>query len=139
MLLKPSSVDEVPSFGPTIFEWQWEGDLPPEMGFEVRVWLEEEPPAGVHDAILDNQQGKIEKIGENRYRSQVDISEAAGVRGRTGLYLWTVALVQISPVYADLGLIAEPALLRFEAGGSDGSGGNDGDGGGDGGGNGGIS
>jgi hypothetical protein len=106
------------------------GSVPPGFGFEVRVWREGEPPAGVHDAVLDNQTGRIEKVGENQYRLQVDIHQAAGVRERTGEYLWTVVLVQISPDYADSGLQAEPARLRFEAGGkgNDGSGGSGGSG-----------
>ncbi len=39
------------------------------------------------------------------------------MQGRSGTYLWTVALVQIDPTYADLGHQAKPARLRFEAGG----------------------
>jgi hypothetical protein len=130
-LLNPLSL-ETPSYGPTIFEWQWPGAVPPELGFEVRVWREGEPPAGVHDAVQDNQNGRIERIGENQYRFEVDISGAAGVRGRSGEYWWTVALVQISPNYSDLGQQASPVYLRFEAGGS-GSGGGSSSGGGSGG------
>jgi serine/threonine protein kinase len=125
-LLKPLSLNE-PSYGPTDFEWEWAGDLPPGFGFEVRVWREGEPPAGAHNAVEDNQIGRIMRVGENRYRLSVDIKDAAGVRNRTGEYLWTVAVVQISPNYADLGQQARPAYLRFEAGGggknSDGGGG----------------
>ena len=130
LLLKPISLDE-PTYGPTTFEWEWQGTVPPGYGFEVRVWREGEPPAGVHDAVLDNTQGRIEKIGENHYRLQVDISQAAGVRERSGEYLWTVALVQVSPTYADSGLQAEPGRLRFEtSGGKDGGGGKGSSGGG---------
>lgn len=128
-LLKPLSLDE-PSYGPTTFEWEWSGTVPDGLGFEVRVWREGEPPAGVHDAMLDNRQGRIEKLGEKRYRLQVDIRQAAGVRERTGEYLWTVALVQLSPSYTDLGKQAEPARLRFEAGGDKGGGGDKGSNGG---------
>ena len=124
VLLNPISLDE-PSYGPTDFEWEWGGPVPPDFGFEVRVWREDEPPAGVHDAVLDNQQGRIEQIGENRYRLSTNIRQAFGVQGRTGEYLWTVALVQISPQYADLGQQAEPAHLRFEAGGGSSSSGGD--------------
>jgi serine/threonine protein kinase len=124
VLLKPASLDE-PSYGLTDFEWEWQGALPPEFGFEVRVWREGEPLAGAHDAVLDNQQGRIEQFGPNKYRLRLDIRQAAGVRGRTGEYLWTVALVQISPGYADLAQQAEPIRLRFEAGGSSSNGGDD--------------
>jgi serine/threonine-protein kinase len=126
VLLNPSSLEK-PSYGPTEFEWQWDGTLPPGFGFEVRVWREGAPPVGAHNAVLDNQAGRIERIGENRYRIKLDIRDAAGVRGRTGIYLWTVALVQISPTYAAPGLQAEPTRLRFESGGNN-DGGKDGGG-----------
>jgi hypothetical protein len=80
----------------------------------VRVWREGEAVAGVHNAVLDNQNGNIKSIGQNRYTLNTNISGAAGVLGRKGEYLWTVALVQISPAYADLGQQAAPARLRFE-------------------------
>lgn len=119
-LLKPLSLEE-PSYGPTDFEWQWTGQaIPAEFGFEVRVWRKGELPTGAHDAILDNQEGRIERIGENTYRLSINIRDAFGVKGHTGKYLWTVALVRLSPNYADLGRQAEPAYLRFEAGGSGG-------------------
>ncbi|MCB0193386.1 MAG: protein kinase [Anaerolineae bacterium] len=135
-LIRPVSSND-PTYGPTNFEWEWGGSVPPDHGFEVRVWREGEPPAGAHDAVLDNQQGRVQKIGENRYRLALDISQAAGVRGRTSSYFWTVALVQIAPAYADIGQQAEPAVLRFEAGGGSSSGGGN-DGGGSGGSSGGI-
>lgn len=116
-LLKPLSLEE-PSYGPTDFEWQWVGEeIPAEFGFEVRVWREGEPPAGVHNAVQDNQRDRIERLGENKYRLSVNIRGAFGVRERTGKYLWTVALVRIRPTYADLERQADPAYLRFEAGG----------------------
>ena len=124
-LLSPLSLDE-PTYGPTDFEWAWAGTLPPEMGFEIRAWRDGEPPAGVHDALLDNQAGRVEQIGPNRYRLQTDISRAAGVRGIGGEYWWTVVLIQVSPSYLDLGQQADPARLRYEApGSSDGGGNND--------------
>jgi serine/threonine protein kinase len=132
-LLKPVSLDD-PSYGPTTFEWEWAGSLPPEFGFEVRVWREGELPAGVHNSLLDNRAGRIKQFAESRYRFNADIREAAGVRGRTGAYLWTVGLVRIEPDYEYLGQEATPVRFRFEAGGGssdsgDGSGGNNGNGG----------
>jgi hypothetical protein len=100
--------------------------VPSDSGFEVRVWREGEIPAGIHDAVLDNRTGRVEKIGENTYRLNtniVDILDATGSRPRpTGEYLWTVGVVRIEPQYADLGeeYWAEAARFRFEAaGGSD--------------------
>ncbi|UCC88183.1 MAG: protein kinase [Anaerolineales bacterium] len=124
-LLNPLSLDP-PSYGPTEFEWEWTGDVPQGFGFEVRVWREGESPAGAHNAVLDNQNGNIEQFEGDKYRLNADIAEAAGVQGRSGIYLWSVSLVQIRPQYADLGLQADPARLRFEvagAGGDDGGGG----------------
>jgi len=134
-LLKPLSPDQ-PSYGPTEFEWQWTGPIEPNQGFEVRVWREGEPPAGVHNAVEDNLNGKIQALGNNTYRLNVNIYEAFGVKGRSGEYWWTVNLVQVSPEYKDLGFEAPPGRLRFEAsGGSDGGGkGDGGSGGGSGGG-----
>lgn len=123
------SIDE-PSYGQTQFEWQWNGDLPPDTGFEVRVWREGEAPAGVHNAMQDNKAGRIERIGENTYRLIVDVTEAAGVQGRTGEYWWTVGLIQISPAYNYIGEESPPARFRFEAGGSGGGNGGGSDGGG---------
>lgn len=123
ILLNPLALDQ-PSYGPTEFEWQWTGPIPPGTGFEVRVWREGEPQMGVHDAVYDNQHGNIESLGKNKYRLKVDITGAAGVQGLRGEYWWTVALVQVSPNYADLGQEAPPARMRFEPkGNSDGGGG----------------
>jgi hypothetical protein len=113
-----------------VFEWQWTGAVPAGFGFEVRVWLEGEFPAGAHNAVLDNENGLIESLGNNHYRLTIDISDAAGVRGRSGEYLWTVALVQISPDYVDMGQQAAPAQLRFDMPGGGGGGSDGGSGGG---------
>jgi hypothetical protein len=127
VLLKPTLPGN-PSYGPTDFEWQWNGPLGPDQGFEVRVWREGEPPAGVHNSVEDNQSGKVVALGNNTFRLNVDIRDAAGVGGRSGEYWWTVALVQISPDYKDLGQQASLGRLRFEAGGDEGGGGGGGGG-----------
>ncbi|GAB4548345.1 MAG: hypothetical protein Kow0063_43290 [Anaerolineae bacterium] len=114
-LLKPTL--EEPTYGLTDFEWQWDGPVGPDQGFEVRVWREGEPPAGVHNAVEDNLNGRVAPLGGNTYRLTVDIRNAAGVQGRGGEYWWTVLLVQVSPEYKDLGKQATPGRLRFEAGG----------------------
>jgi hypothetical protein len=114
-LLNPVTLDP-PSYGPTDFEWRWTGPVPAGFGFEVRVWREGEQPVGVHNAVLDNQNGKIKKIDENTYRLSVDIKGTVGVLNQSGDYLWTVALVRISPNYADSGQQAPPAHFRFAGG-----------------------
>jgi hypothetical protein len=112
VLLNPSNL-EVPTYGPTIFEWEWHAPLAEGQGFEIRVWREGEPPLGAHDAVADNQAGRVESLGQDKYRLDINIKDAAGIDGR-GEYLWSVALIQVSPEYADLGLQASPAHLRFE-------------------------
>jgi hypothetical protein len=120
VLLSPTL--EEPSYNPTEFKWEWTGELAGGQGFEVRVWREDEEPTGVHDSRQDNLDGNIISLGEDVYQFSVDISEAAGVRGANGYYLWTVVLVRVSPEYKDLGIQGEPELMYFEggAGGEDG-------------------
>jgi hypothetical protein len=92
----------------------------------VRVWREGEPPQGVHDAEEDNKNGNVKSLGNNTYRLATDIRDAPGVQGRSGEYLWTVLLVEISPKYKDLGIQATPSSLRFDPGGGSSGGGGDG-------------
>ncbi len=132
-LLQPRLNGE-PSYGPTTFQWQWSGSMPPEFGFEVRAWKEGSPPAGVHNSVLDNQNGNIINTGGNTYQLDVDITNAAGI-GNSGEYLWTVAVVRISPDYQDIGQQADPGKFLYAAPGVPGS--DDGDGNGDSGGGGG--
>ena len=89
--------------------------MPPDFGFEVRVWQEGSTPAGVHNSVLDNKNGAIKNIGDNRYRLSVDITDAPSVQGHSGIYLWTVALVRIDPTYEDLEQQAEAARFNYSA------------------------
>jgi tetratricopeptide (TPR) repeat protein len=125
-LIAPSAAGD-PTFGLTNFEWEWSGPVPSGYGFEVRVWREGSVPLGVHNAVLDNQNGNVQHLGGNKYRLNTNITDAAGIRGQSGDYLWTVALVQVSPDYADLGQQAAPGHLRFAAPRSGGGGGGEDD------------
>jgi hypothetical protein len=127
-LLAPLSLED-PTYGPTNFEWEWTGSIPPGFGFEVRVWREGELAVGAHNAVLDNQNGRVENIDEQKYRLNTNIEDAAGVGGQSGTYLWTVALVRVSPSYADLGQQASPGQLRLELSSGGGEGGSSGSGG----------
>jgi serine/threonine protein kinase len=117
-LLEPTLDDT--STGPTEFEWRWDGPVGSDQGFEVRVWREGEPPAGVHNAVEDNKNGHVAAVGNNIYRVTINIRDAVGVRGRGGEYLWTIVLVQISPDYKDLGIQAPPGRLSLGLGGGGG-------------------
>jgi hypothetical protein len=60
------------------------------------------------------------------YTLELNISGAAGVKGRSGEYLWNVLLVEIEPAYRELDIQATPERLCFAAPGSSSSdGGND--------------
>ncbi len=120
-LIKPTLDDT--STGPTEFEWRWGGSVGTDQGFEIRVWREGEPPAGAHNAVEDNKNGQIAAVGNNTYRTTINIKDAAGVKGRGGDYLWTVVLIQVSPAYKDLGIQAPSGRLRLGLGGGGGSGG----------------
>ncbi|GAB4443083.1 MAG: hypothetical protein Kow0031_25250 [Anaerolineae bacterium] len=114
-LVQPVSFDQ-PTYGPTLFEWEWVGEIPADYGFEVRLWRAGEPPAGVHNAVLDNAQGVIRQVAPHRYQLAADVTHTPGVLNRRGEYWWTVALVRVQPAYDDLALrvAATPAALRFE-------------------------
>lgn len=94
------------------FEWQWSGPFDPlQQGFELRVWREGEPPLGAHDAALDNKSGRVKALPQHIYSLDLNISGAAGVRNRSGDYLWTVLLVKIAPTYQETGIQAPLGLL----------------------------
>lgn len=127
-LLAPASTNE-PTFGLTEFEWQWSGVLAENQGFEVRVWRDGAAPAGVHNAVLDNREGRIQALGNNTYRLVADIGDTPGVLKQTGEYNWTVLLIQLEP-YQELGQ-APVGRLRYNAPGPSDGGGNGNGGGGD--------
>lgn len=85
---------------------------------------------GVHDAVLDNKEGNIEKLADGTYVLTADITDTPAVRKQSAEYNWTVYIVQIDPEYKTLDLQAEPGRLRFELPGAGGGGGGDSDGGG---------
>jgi hypothetical protein len=111
-LISPAEGDPATN-GLVQFEWIWTGERLPDQGFEIKVWRPGQPPLGAHDAVSDNQTGLIKRTGENSYSIELDITNAQGVLGVTSRYLWTVALIQISPEYMDLGEQAEPGTLEY--------------------------
>jgi hypothetical protein len=119
-LLKPTEDEPTPatSTATTTFEWLWGGSLEANQGFEIRVWQDGKEQLGVHNAVLANtvdkdKQGGIEHLGSNTYRLVADIANAPGVLNTSGVYSWTVVLVQIDPEYNDLHIQADPGRLHF--------------------------
>ena len=116
VLLESATSGPPGEFGLTQFEWRYDGPLPRDQGFEVRVWREGQEQLGVHDAVLDNNSGQIKNLGNNTYQFTADISNAPGVKG-DGPYLWTVAVVETGQGYAGYettGISAQPAPLGQE-------------------------
>lgn len=97
------------------FRWGYSVDLPEGCGFEIRLWRPGEGPRGVHDAVRDNRSGAIRLTQQNEYRLEVPyLHDLPSVNGRSGDYLWTVALVAIEPGYEDLGIQAAPARVWMD-------------------------
>jgi len=93
-----------------IFRWHWDGELPATCGFEISLWREGQSPQGIHDAILDNETGRIQKSGEGIYQLTVQgLQYAPSVSGVEGNYFWTVTIIQIAPEYRTTAIQAEPA------------------------------
>jgi hypothetical protein len=81
--------------------------------------------------MQDNKNGQVKALGQNTYSLEINISGAAGVKGRGGEYWWTVSLVEIEPAYQPLNIQATPEHLCFAVSGGKSSGGDSGSGGGD--------
>lgn len=116
ILLSPIAADGR-FFSDVDFVWEWDGEeLPPKFGFELLIWEPRETPTSAHNAVEDNRNGKIQDLGGGRYRFNLDVTFAPGVRGRQGVYRWTVRLVRIEPTYDDLGdhpIVAEHKEFSF--------------------------
>lgn len=82
------------------FEWGWGGGpLPPNYGFEVRLWKNDQT----------DHYGAAAPVPANRL--VVNLEGAHGVsQGGTGRYYWTVAVVKLQP-YQRVGLEAAPRVI----------------------------
>jgi uncharacterized protein YraI len=91
--------------------WQCDGSLAENYGFEVRLWRPGSTPIGAHDAI--NDQVNINHDG-NTYSLIIPIEGTSGFDGKNKEYLVAVAVVQIAPVYQDLGVTSNSVEFLFE-------------------------
>lgn len=97
------------------FRWYFGGALPQGCGFEVSLWRTGEARRGVHDAVADWQAGNVKLTSQNEYRLTIPyLHDLPSVRGRAGEYNWTVALVQVQPVYRPTGHSAPPAWFYVD-------------------------
>ncbi len=117
----------------TSFRWQWDGQLPSNSTFEVRIWLDGIDPTsyGAYDvkdvAILPPAEAQKEREkrevdrakqhlitdeGNGNYWAILNTRGARSVRPDYQTYLWTVAVVQIDP-YERIGLEAPPRPISI--------------------------
>jgi hypothetical protein len=96
-----------------VFKWEWPGELPDFLGFEIMVWLKDDKPIGAHDA----KQLKIylaeHPPNNNQYTYPLRLEGASGVTTTSGDYLWTVAIVRLEPAYVPLDIMAEPRPISL--------------------------
>lgn len=86
--------------GTSTIQFVWRlGDscnVPPDMGFELRVWREGRNPEGAMDAV--SQQGDVLCVDGVYSYTVGDLQSAPGVNGATeGTFLWDVRLLRIDP------------------------------------------
>jgi len=113
--IRPIEPINITIFNEITFKWEFNGVLPEECGFEVRMWREDNPPLGVHDAVLSNQNGTIRLVEQGIYQLSIPfIRGIPSVQGRSGDYYWSVSIVQIRPEYKDLGQNGEAGKFHLE-------------------------
>lgn len=96
------------------FHWGFSTPLPPECGFEVRIWRDGDIPRGVHDAMIDNKNGAIKAINGNEYRLDIPFMYNLPSVTGTAHYWWTVAIVQIEPDYYNFERQADPSRFYVD-------------------------
>ena len=92
---------------PTTFGWDWDGQLGPNQGFEVRIWREGTAEHLGAGPVVSQPTGGL-------WQQAIRVSETAGVQGQDGTYRWAVAVVQISP-YQRIGAEASGRRLTYRS------------------------
>ena len=81
-----SPIDGQQTSSPITFKWEWSGTLAADEGFDVQVWKDQNPPAGVAHPSFVISQG-------NGYYSLL-VAELNQPKGYD--YQWSVSVVQVS-------------------------------------------
>ncbi|MDM8518512.1 protein phosphatase 2C domain-containing protein [Anaerolineales bacterium HSG6] len=107
------------------FRWQLNKtcNLPPNLGFEIRIWQENHPPTGVLDAM--QQQGEI-TCHDGVLSYTVGDFQSNPASAPAGKFWWDVVVVQIRPTYdgTPLAEVSSPSSFELgDAGGGDKDGG----------------
>jgi PPM family protein phosphatase len=95
------------------FVWQWPGELPDDLSFEIRVWLRDTEPVGAHDARLLRQNPTFKRLEDNKYSVILVLRGARGIPQTSSDYLWSVGVVRIQPEYEWLGIESEPRQISL--------------------------
>lgn len=115
---------------PARFRWKWDGELPPNRMFELRIWRDGRDPVslGAYDvrdariiASIGEEEGEREKgtqyliyyEGDGLYRLDFNPAGVQVVTPEYTTYVWTVALVQITP-YQRVGAEASPRPVNVQ-------------------------
>jgi len=106
ILVSPSEGASVSVSGETTFTWNWPGPaLAANQGFEVRLWKDGQP----------DHYGAASPVRTTS--ATLNVASAFGVvKGWSGRYFWTVAVVQMEP-YQRTGPEAPPRVVQVELGG----------------------
>ncbi|MCB0163905.1 MAG: serine/threonine protein kinase [Anaerolineae bacterium] len=126
-IISPNSVEETYTSLVT-FVWRWDALLMDNFGFEVRLWPDGVESLGIHSSIDDNKNGLIKKRDNYEYSLTIEnIASTEPVkRSGSGVYNWTVLLIQLDPYDPNLGIEAASGQVRIGvpgSGNSDSSGG----------------
>ncbi len=117
VLLEPVELETIYAWfdkrHPATFRWRWDGQLPPNATFELRIWLEDIDPTSMGAYDAKKMQDQIINEGGGIYSVTYSVREAQSVRREYSTYSWTMAVIQIEP-YERIGLEAEPRLVHIE-------------------------
>jgi hypothetical protein len=105
-LLEPAEGVNITTGQLATFRWRWSGELPNNMGFEVRIWLDgidDKTHYGAYDAYETKNQLVI---NGDVYQLNFDPGAAHRVEqnGSRENYRWSVGLVELQPAYRDLAI-----------------------------------
>lgn len=89
---------------PVKFQWKWDGELPANWAFEIRIWSpQNEQHNGAHSAAESKQ---YVQLSQGAYSLDLVVPDTEGI------YEWAVAIVQLNP-YVRIGPESNPGHLTI--------------------------
>lgn len=92
------------------FAWQWPGELPANLGFEIRIWLEGQEPIGAYD--VRDLKRLLNVPGEDHQYFVTLKLAGTGIHQTDKNYLWSVGIVEIEP-YRWLNIESQPRRINI--------------------------